>query len=316
MPRRLLIPLIAMSSTLPAGLAAQPDREPAGARGSWEWVAVDGHAGRRFRLFVPESAREGAPLVVMLHGCTQDPDDFARGSQFNQVAAEHGMVVAFPEQSAAHNPQKCWNWFVPANQGPEGEAGLVAAVARQVMATRSIDPRRVYVAGISAGGAMALNAAATAPDLFAAVGVHSGVAYRAAGDMPSALAAMRGADLPLHEIVAAVASVAAEHRPPALVAIHGEADAVVSPRNLAVIFLQWSALQGAGTARDDSLQLNGRPAVRTRHLQGEAYPVEVWRIPGLGHAWSGGSREGTFTDPSAPDASRLMVEFFLDHPRG
>jgi poly(hydroxyalkanoate) depolymerase family esterase len=315
MVRSSLVPIVLMFAATSADLSGQRDPEPSGADGSWEWVELSGHPGRRYRLFVPGSAGAKAPLVVMLHGCTQDPDDFARGSRFNRVAAEHGVLVAYPEQTATHNPQRCWNWFLPEHQRAEGEPGLVAAVARQVMASRSVDSARVYVGGVSAGGAMALNTIATVPGLFAAVGSHSGVAYRAAGDMPSALAAMRGADLPLRDMLRSASSAALEHGPPAVIALHGEADAVVSPRNLAAVFFQWSGVHGAGLARDDSLQLGGRAAVRTRFMQGDQYPVEAWRIAGLGHAWSGGSREGTYADPAGPDASRLMLEFFLAHPR-
>lgn len=311
--------VVAVMTLIPGGLSAQADAVPGGGAGSWEWVDAEGHPGRRFRLFVPARVtpgRDRPPLVVMLHGCTQDPDDFARGSRFNALAAERGVVVAYPEQTAAHHPQKCWNWYLPAHQGEGGEPGMIAAVARQVMASHGIDSARVYVGGISAGASMAQNAAAAAPGLFAAIGVHSGIPFKAAGDVPTALAAMRGDPLGVPPLVAAITHLAMETRPPAVIAIHGEADRVVSPRNLPVLLVQWSALHGAGTARDDSLELGGRSAVRTRHLGADGTSeVEVWRVPGLGHAWSGGASEGTFTDPLGPEASRLMLDFFLAHPK-
>lgn len=300
-----------------APLAAQPEPEPAGAPGAWSWMQVEGHPGHRFRLFLPGSLPERpAPLVVMLHGCTQSPDDLARGSRFNRVAAAHGVVVAWPEQTAERHLQRCWNWYDPRQQGPEGEAGMIVAVARQVMAAWPIDPARVYVGGISAGGAMALNAAVAGDGLFAAVGVHSGVPYRAAATVPEALTVMRGDSLGVQRLVGFAASTALEGPLPAVFAVHGEADAVVHPRNVAALFAQWSAAHGAGTPRDEAFQEGGLRAIRTRHLREDgSFPVEVWRVEGLGHAWSGGSPEGTFTVPRGIDASARMLEFFLAHPR-
>lgn len=309
--------MVAAMTLIPSGLAAQAGPVPGGGAGSWSWVAVEGHPGRRFRLFVPESLTGPAPLVVMLHGCTQDPDDFARGTRFNALAAERGVVVAYPEQTAAHHPMKCWNWYLPEHQGDAGEPGMIGAVARQVMARRAIDSSRVYVAGISAGGSMAQNAAAASPGLFAAVGVHSGIAFQAARDVPGAMAVMRGDPVAVPTLVSALTHIVFQGaRPPALIGIQGEADAVVSPRNIALLYVQWSAVHGAGEARDDSLQVGGRGAVRTLHQSDDGTPeIELWRVQGLGHAWSGGSPEGTYTDPRGPDASRLMLDFFLSHPK-
>ncbi|HEV2150261.1 MAG TPA: PHB depolymerase family esterase, partial [Longimicrobiaceae bacterium] len=163
---------------------------------TWETSAPEAGA-RRYRLFIPAShdASRPAPLLVMLHGCTQDPDDFARGTRMNEVAEEHGLLVAYPEQPAAGNPQKCWNWYEPAHQERgRGEPEEIARIVREVMAAHRVDPARVYVAGVSAGGAMALTLAASYPELFAAAGSHSGVAYRAAAGMQEALQVMqRGA---------------------------------------------------------------------------------------------------------------------------
>jgi poly(hydroxyalkanoate) depolymerase family esterase len=315
--RSILLAMTLISSTAP--LAAQAEPEPAGAAGSWRWVALEGHPERRFRLFVPAAlpAEGAAPLVVMLHGCTQDPDDLARGSRFNPAAAEHGVIVAYPEQPVGDNPQKCWNWFLPAHQArDQGEPALIAALTRQVMASERIDSSRVFVAGISAGGAMAQNVGAAYPDLFAAVGAHSAIGVGAATDTPSALAAMRGELRMIPGMVQSIARYMEYGQPAAFFAIHGEADAVVAPINLAESFVAWGGAHGAGTARDDSVQAGGRAAVRTRQLSsGGTFPVEVWRVAGLGHAWSGGSRAGTFADPAGPDASRLMLDFFLSHPR-
>ncbi len=268
--------------------------------GSWEWHTHAGEAGsRRYRLFVPAGAGEGAPLVVMLHGCTQDPDDFARGTRFNQAAAGAGVIVAYPEQTGAHNPQKCWSWYDPAHQARGGEPSLVAGIAREVTAARRVDPRRVYVAGVSAGAAMAINTAVAYPELFAAAGAHSGVAYRAATTVPQALAAMqRGAAVP--------DSIAAAQAVP-LIVFHGAADPVVKPENGRQLAAQW--------ARAGGLKDFQRHAVDTATRDVYGPFLEVWTVEGLGHAWSGGSPEGTYTDARGPDATREMLRFFLAHTR-
>jgi len=306
-----------------------PDPAPAAAReASFTWETSPGETGpRRYRLFVPASydgSRE-VPLVVMLHGCTQDPDDFARGTRMNEVAEEHGFLVAYPEQTAAGNPQKCWSWFDPAHQGRgRGEPEDVARIAREVMAARRVDPARVYVAGVSAGGAMALILAANYPELFAAAGSHSGVAFRAAGGVQEALRAMQRGAADTAGLGAAVARAMGERaRPVPVIVFHGGADPVVRPVNAEQTAVQWAAFSGIAGAPlrasdDEERDPDGdgfRPA-RTRFLDARGRAVlEAWVVPGLGHAWSGGSAEGTFTETRGPDASREMMRFFLEHPR-
>ncbi|CAA9316430.1 MAG: Poly(3-hydroxyalkanoate) depolymerase, partial [uncultured Gemmatimonadaceae bacterium] len=178
------------SAPAPAAAGAAP------ATGSFLAREIDGGAlgARRYKLFVPGGYAAGRPrpLVVMLHGCTQDPDDFARGTRMNVLAEQHKVLIAYPEQPASANPTRCWNWYDPANQRRDGgESALVSAVTRRVMADYAVDGARVYVAGVSAGGAAALAAALVYPELYAAVGVHSGIALGAARDVPGALAAMR-----------------------------------------------------------------------------------------------------------------------------
>ena len=264
---------------------APPAIESPAPPGRWVDGTFASAAGtRRYRLYVPgayDAARK-APLVVMLHGCTQGPDDFARGSRFHLAAEADTALVVYPEQPQTANPAKCWNWFAAEHQERDrGEPALLAGITRDVVREYAVDQRRVFVAGISAGGAMALVMGATYPDLYAAVGAHSGVRFRAASTVMEGVAAMKdgrpgqGAALP-----------AGAARPTIL--IHGAADNVVSVANLDAAAAQ---LRAAGAE------------------------VEIVKVDALGHAWSGGSPDGTFTDPKGPDASALMWRFFKAHPR-
>lgn len=279
--------------------------------GRWEWATHTAAAGsRRYRLYVPSAydGRAEVPLLVMLHGCTQDPDDFARGTRMNAVAEEMGFLVAYPEQTGALHPQKCWTWYDPAHQGRGGEPALVEGIAREVMGAWRVDPARVYVAGVSAGGAMAVNAAAAYPETFAAAASHSGVALRAAGGVADALRVMQQGS----------AAPAALPVPPAvpLLVIHGTADAVVRPVNAEQLFRQWTHRAGAAEERTESGEAGGLVFHRTTSRRGGAPEAELVRVEGLGHAWSGGSPHGTFTDARGPDASRLVASWLLAHRRG
>ncbi|HEX8209883.1 MAG TPA: PHB depolymerase family esterase [Longimicrobium sp.] len=293
-------PLLAMTAA--SMLAAAP----ADTSGSWEWHTHTSDAGtRRYRLFVPAGvdASRPAPLVVMLHGCTQDPDDFARGTRFNEAAAEERVIVAYPEQTGALHPQKCWTWYDPAHQARGGEPALVAGIAREVMAARPVDAKRVYVAGISAGAAMAINTAAAYPELFAAAGAHSGIAYRAATAVPQALAVMRNGS-------AAPDSLRVERAVP-LIVFHGASDPVVAPINGRQLAALWARAGGLKDFQRSEMETGGLRA--TRDVYGPF--LELWMVEGLGHAWSGGSAEGTYTDVRGPDATREMLRFFLAHTR-
>lgn len=287
--------------------------------GTFEWHTHAGDAGtRRYRLFVPASAsaRHPAPLVVMLHGCTQDPDDFARGTRFNQLAASAGVIVAWPEQTGDHHPQKCWGWYDPANQtSGRGEPALIAGITREVMASHAVDPRRVYVVGVSAGAGMAVNTAAAYPDLYAAVGSHSGIPYRAASDVPHAIAVMHGGS-PDPAILAYALQDALGGRRPALIALHGGADAVVSPMNSRQLAAQWAGVLGLSAGPVERATEGGLEVERTRWKAADgSTAIELAIVDGLGHAWSGGSADGTYTDPRGPDASRLILDFLLAHSR-
>ena len=270
---------------------------------------------RAFKLFSP-AGFDGArlPLVVMLHGCTQTPDDFAAGTRMNELAQRRGFYVLYPEQAARSNAQRCWNWFSPADQRRgAGEPALIAGMTRHVMATHPVDTDRVFVAGLSAGGAMAAILAREYPDLIAAAGVHSGLPPGAAHDVASAFAAMKsgpGASAPPGKAGSAP-----------VIVFHGTADATVAPINgEAVAAAVTGGAAGAVRAEERGSAGRGRTFRRVRwHAGGgDAAAVslaEHWVVDGAPHAWSGGAAAGSYTDPAGPDASAEMVRFFFEHPR-
>ncbi len=261
-------------------------------------------AGQRdYRLHVPARALPSpAPLLLMLHGCTQSPEDFAAGTRMNALAEERGLIVAWPAQAQAANPQKCWNWFTASEQRREGtEASILAAIARQVMRDHPVDARRVYVAGLSAGGAAAAILGQAYPDIIAAVGVHSGLPVGAARDMPSAFAAMRqGAPGP-----------AAKRLVPTIV-FHADKDTTVTPRNGDAVIAQQEAAAGALRLVVERGRAPGGHGWTRRQQQDASgrTVLEQWMVHGGGHAWSGGDAAGSYTDPRGPDASRAMLDFF------
>ena len=304
----------------PQGLAhprppTPPISLPDGAR--FDERVYANHAGSRtYKLYIP-SRYGGAPLplIVMLHGCKQSPDDFAAGTQMNMLAEEKLFLVAYPAQSAAANPSHCWNWFSAADQQRDaGEPSLIAGITREVMRDYAIDPRCVYIAGLSAGGAAAAIMGDAYPDLYAAIGVHSGLARGAARDMPSAFAAMQGngAPAPRHARTGPAGS-----RPRVVPAIvfHGDKDTTVNPRNADFVVAQSG--QGASLRRrvEKGQVAGGLAYSRMLHADASGETVvEQWVIHGAGHAWSGGSPAGSYTLPRGPDATGEMVRFFLEHP--
>ncbi len=262
---------------------------PAGTTESFTWGTYDGAEGsRRYKLFVPPASSGDRRLLVMLHGCTQDPDDLARGTRMNEVAGAKGFTVLYPEQAATANPLKCWNWFAAANQKRgEGEPAILAAMIRKVLEEQKIDPSKVYIAGISAGGAMTAIMGATYPEMFAALGIHSGIAYGMVTQMNDALIAMRapkGDATALGNLV--VNAMAARRKAMPVQIFQGKVDPAVNVENANLLAGQWRVANGG------------------RHVH-----VEI--VDGLAHAWSGGSKEGTFTDEKGPDASRAFIDFFL-----
>lgn len=291
--------------------AATARRKTAAPRGaSFLRATYSGNDGERsFRLYVPARAKTspGAPmpLVVMLHGCGQTPEDFATGTRMNALAEELGLIVAYPAQPAAANAGRCWNWYDPASQRRgSGEPALIAGIVRQVLHDHPVDPARVYVAGLSAGASAANILGAAYPDLFAAVGVHSGLPVGAAHTPAAAFVAMQqGApgDLPTTCV-------------PTIV-FHGAADSVVHPRNgRFIVARSVSALAPVRAVERKRRSAGGRDYVVTSHRGANGKPCcEHWVIEGSGHAWSGGHPSGSYTDPAGPDASREMLRFFLRH---
>ncbi|MBB6252080.1 extracellular catalytic domain type 1 short-chain-length polyhydroxyalkanoate depolymerase [Nitrospirillum iridis] len=263
---------------------------------------------RAYKLYIPANRPSGRrlPLVVMLHGCTQSPDDFAAGTRMNLAAEEHGFLVAYPEQPNSANANKCWNWFSPGDQRRDrGEPALIAGITRRIMRDHPVDPGRVYVAGLSAGGAAAVIVAAAYPELFAAVGVHSGLPLGAARDLPSAFAAMR------HGAAGQAGGLV-----PTIV-FHGDQDTTVHPSNGAAVVAQALATTDGlrSTTRREEAP-GGQAYTRTVHADPSGRALcEHWTIHGAGHAWAGGSPAGSYTNPRGPDATREMVRFFFDHRR-
>ena len=248
----------------------------------------------------------------MLHGGTQDADDFAAGTRMNALAEEHGFLVAYPSQCKSANPSLCWNWFKPEDQvRGAGEPSIIAGIASDIIEEHDIDPQRVFVAGLSAGGAMACVMAATYPEVYAAVGVHSGLPYRSATDIASAFAAMRG-DPGLQRRPRKTRHNSDSTLRVRTIVFHGDADHIVHPSNAARIVEAYTK-GGDSAERAKARSQASRTYTRavTRDKTGTAV-VEHWLIHGSGHAWSGGSDDGTYTDPHGPDASREMLRFFFE----
>jgi len=282
---------------------------------------------RAYKLYVPAHASvTPMPVVVMLHGCTQSADDFAAGTKMNRLADEHGFLVVYPEQAAHANPSKCWNWFKAQDQVRDsGEPSLIAGIVRDVVARHGADPRRIFVAGLSAGAAMAVVLGETYPELFAGVGAHSGLAYGSAHDVPSAMVAMKGGRSGIvhpqgfHGVSAELGRKAAQAVP--TIVFHGDRDHTVQHTNGVQIIKQASDAHAreAGVALQARVErgtaTGGREYSRTVHADpsGQAC-MESWTIHGAGHAWSGGDPGGSYTDGKGPDASSEMVRFFLALP--
>ena len=289
------------AETAPAGIGHAPGQFIPG--------SFSNNAGSRaYKLYIPAVRDGGArPLIVMLHGCMQSPDDFAAGTRMNACAEEHECFVVYPEQASSANASKCWNWFKSAEQvRGRGEPSIIAGLTREIIKNNAIDPHRVYIAGLSAGGAAAAIMGETYPELYTAVGVHSGLACGAARDMPSAIAVMSGHP----QTRGAGPDRQSEMFVPTIV-FHGDRDTTVHPRNGAEVIARAGELSNLQSMTENATAA-GRPYTRSlyRNAQGRTV-MEEWVIHGAGHAWSGGSKRGSFADAKGPDASREMLRFFL-----
>jgi poly(hydroxyalkanoate) depolymerase family esterase len=285
-----------------------PEIVPEGARfieGTYSSPA----GSRAYRLFIPSRYQERPlPLVVMLHGCTQSPDDFAAGTRMNFIAEEQDCFVVYPAQPSQANQAKCWNWFRTGDQQRgRGEPLLIAGITRQIMRDYSVDPKRVYVGGLSAGAAAAAIMGATYDDLYAAIGIHSGLACGVATDLPSALVAMRQGG-------SGQKVISGGRTPVPTIVFHGDRDTTVHPNNGDQILEQSVRTIGSQKKVHRGHVPGGHTYTRTilSDASGRAM-LEHWNIHGAGHAWSGGSPAGSYTDPRGPDATREMLRFFLEH---
>ncbi len=304
-------------------------------RRTWQKFTYSGPTGStNYYVYTPVHYTVGTsvPMIMMLHACMQTPEDFAEGTGMNDLANQHNFIVVYPEQTSQDNGGECWNWFDPANQvRGGGEAAMIAGIAQQVENNTSrwtVDKKRVYVAGMSAGAAMAVIMGATYPDIFAAIGVHSGLEYQAATSMTSSVTAMAfGGPDPTQQGQAAYQAMGKYARVVPTIVFHGSADTTVNPVNGQQVVEQWmetnhlaSKAYNARFSSPDStiarISLGGYPYTVQKWKDHHGHVVaEYWVIDGMGHAWSGGSLSGSFTDPLGPNASQAMYEFFMNHPR-
>lgn len=307
--------------------APQPHAEPAidpAAPGRFIAGSHTNAAGTRsYKLYIPTAytgeAGQSLPLVVMLHGCTQNPDDFAAGTKMNALAEATPCLVVYPAQVQSANSSKCWNWFNAVDQKrDQGEPSIIAGITRDVIDTYHVDQRQVYIAGLSAGGAMAAIMGATYPDLYAAVGIHSGLPYASAHDLPSALAAMKSGMAGS----AGGAQNSARLKGIPIIVFHGDKDQTVHPRNGVQVMAQSLAHADTGAGKSAASARSRAKVQRGQVPDGHAYTRTIhhdeddvavgehWLVHGAAHAWSGGSQRGSYTDGKGPDATHEMMRFF------
>ena len=311
-----------------ASAEGSPARAPAPEeRTQFSEHTYTGSAGTRlYKLFIPSAYRgQPLPLVVMLHGCTQTPDDFATGTRMNMLAEERQCFIVYPAQPQTANMSKCWNWFKASNQRrDQGEPAIIAGLVRELLLTYGLDHERVYVGGLSAGGAMAVILGRTYPELFAAVGAHSGLPYAAAHDLPSAFAAMHQGGTSDPNVAPCEIPQAWRGEVPTIV-FHGDLDTTVHPSNGEKVVSQsvgasaFNAGDGAAAATEETCA-GGTPGGHfyTRRLYKDVTGKvvgEYWLVHGAAHAWFGGDPRGSYTDPKGPDASSEMIRFFLERAR-
>ncbi len=267
---------------------------------------------RRYKLYVPAAAADQAlPLVIMLHGCSQSADDFATGTGMNRRAREDGFFALYPQQSHEANSTGCWNWFLPEHQQHgSGEPALLASLTLAVIEQYDIDPRRVFIAGMSAGGVMATLTAQAYPELFTAVGVHSGLPIGSVSNMDEAMRVMNHGNTNTSPAADALPS----HRAPKpIIVFHGDQDDMVHRSNGEQLVQEVLGNTRHHVQVEPGTSGNGRRYAR--HIYIDAHHkvlAEYWLVHGTGHAWSGGSPSGSYTDRHGPDATGEMLRFFFD----
>jgi poly(hydroxyalkanoate) depolymerase family esterase len=290
------------------------------------------YGDRIYKIYIPDGYQKGTPIpmVVMLHGCTQNPDDFAAGTEMNAYADQFTFFAVYPDQPSASNANKCWNWFEPAHQERgAGEPAIIAGIVDEIKREYAVDGRRVYVAGISAGGAMSVIMAATYPDVFAASGVSAGLEYKAADDLPSALIAQaQGGPDPVGQGNVAYTAMGEYERVVPVIVFHGTLDVTVAPISGHQVLSQWAQTNDLASDDVDNDDIDDKPEATlpgsvpgghtyTRYVYNDSGGVDVMEkyiVDDMRHAWSGGSSAGSYTDPMGPKASEIMWQFFVDHP--
>jgi poly(hydroxyalkanoate) depolymerase family esterase len=303
--------------------------------GTWQQFTYSGPTGsRNYYVYTPVHYHVGTsvPMIMMLHGCMQTPADFAAGTGMNDLADEHNFIVVYPDQTSQYNGSGCWNWFDPVSQvRGGGEAAIIAGIAAQVENNTSrwtVDKNRVYVAGMSAGAAMSVIMGATYPDIFAAIGVHSGLEYQAGTSLFSGATAMAfGGPAPTQQGQAAYNAMGKYARAVPIIVFHGSADTTVNPVNGQQVVEQWMETDHLASKAFNAQFPSPDNTISGLSPGGQSYTVEKWNdergheveeywvVNGMGHAWSGGNLSGSFTDPLGPSASQAMYEFFMNHPR-
>ncbi|WP_131924407.1 extracellular catalytic domain type 1 short-chain-length polyhydroxyalkanoate depolymerase [Hazenella coriacea] len=281
-----------------------------------------------FKVYVPSnySSNQVAPLMVMLHGCTQNADNFAAGTRMNEIAEQENFIVLYPEMNPLANGGRCWNWFYDYNQHRgSGEPAIIKGMVDWVKNRYQIDSNQVYVAGLSAGASMSVIMGATYPDVFKGVGVHSGLEYDAANSsMAGSMAMLYGGPDPDEKGLEAYREMGNQKSRLPVIVFHGTKDGIVNPVNGDQVVTQWAQ---TNDYVDDGIDNNSVDAfedeTKSGSINGKSYTqfiyhdssgkplIEKWKVTGLGHAWSGGSSSGTYTDPQGPDASRIMWNFFI-----
>ncbi|GAC1394269.1 MAG: hypothetical protein NVS4B11_08040 [Ktedonobacteraceae bacterium] len=301
----------------------------------WQQYTYNDPVGKHlYFVYTPQSYQVGTtvPLLVMLHGCAQTAIDFATGTSMNLLAEQYGFIVVYPQQTSNYNQGLCWNWFLPVNQARErGEPASIVGIIQAVQQNTvlwTIDPKRIYVAGLSAGAAMSVILGATYPDLFAAIGIHSGLEYQAATSLNDGFKAMRrGGPSPQQQGLAAYTAMSSLARIVPTIVFHGTNDTSVAPVNGDQVVQQWMATDHLASKNTYTPDFTRPTNVTSGQVPGgHTYVVAswnavnsmavqaYWKIGGMGHAWSGGNPVGTYTDPQGPSASAALYDFFMAHP--